>query len=282
MPGSIPRRVTTALLIVGGAAALLFALVFWLQRYLIYLPHGQVLPVGTALPDAEEVRFTTGDGLELAGWFLPAEVDGAGPAVLVANGNAGNRSHRAPLAEALRTAGASVLLFDYRGFGGNPGTPSEEGLHADARAAGEYLAQRPEVDPSRIVYFGESIGAAVMVGLAAESPPAGLVLRSPFTSLADVGRIHYPWLPVRLLLKDRYEVASTVAGLEVPLLVIAGDQDSIVPFRQSRAVYDAAGGSKRLVRIAGADHNDSELFTGRQLVTEVLRFIGKVTSRPQP
>ncbi|MGQ0680285.1 MAG: alpha/beta hydrolase [Actinomycetota bacterium] len=267
---------TRATLIFAGAAAVILLLVYGLQRFLIYLPHGQVAPITAALPGAQEIRFPTSDGLELTGWFLPGPALGPGPAILVANGNAGNRSHRAPLARALRDSGASVLLFDYRGFGGNPGKPSEEGLRRDARAAQQYLSDRPEVDPNRIVYFGESIGGAVVVDLAVEYPPAGMVLRSPFTSLADVGRIHYPWLPVRLLLRDRYESISTIARVQVPLLVVAGEQDSIVPASQSRALLDAAPGPKRLVLVAGADHNDAALFTGEQLLSEIRRFLALV------
>ncbi len=107
--------------------------------------------------------------------------------MLVCNGNAGDRSMRADLAAALNRHGLSVLLFDYRGYGGNPGRPSEDGLAADARAAQAWLAGQPDVDPNRIAYFGESLGAAVAIGLAVQRPPAALVLRSPFTSLADVG-----------------------------------------------------------------------------------------------
>src|SRR5690606_27765101 len=118
------------------------------------------------------------------------------------NGNGGDRSMRVPLASALNRMGLSVLLFDYRGYGGNPGSPSEEGLAADARAAQAWLAAQPGVD--QIVYFGESLGGAVAVRLAVERSPVALILRSPFTSLADVASVHYPWLPVRRLLLDRY------------------------------------------------------------------------------
>ncbi|HEX2149384.1 MAG TPA: alpha/beta hydrolase [Actinomycetota bacterium] len=269
---------TRTLLLLLGAPALILLLVYFLQRFLIYLPSGQVPPVSRILPGAEEVHFNTSDGLRLAGWFLPSESEVPGPAVLIANGNAGNRAHRAPLAEALHGMGVSVLLFDYRGFGGNPGTPSEKGLHRDALAAQEYLAGRPEVDAGRVVYFGESIGCAVLVNLAAERPPAGMVLRSPFKSLADVGRLHYPWLPVRLLLKDRYRVAETVSRVDVPLLVIAGERDSIVPAGQSRAVYDAALGNKEFLRVEGADHNDPALFTGEQLLAAVRSFLSQTVA----
>ena len=159
--------------------------------------------------------------------------------MLVCNGNAGDRSMRAGLAVAFNRAGFSALLFDYRGYGGNPGDPSEDGLAADAHAAQQWLARQPDVDPRRIAYFGESLGAAVAVGLAVQSPPAALVLRSPFTSLPDVGAVHYPWLPVQRLLLDRYPSIDRIASVSAPVLVIAGDRDDIVPMSLSRRLYDA-------------------------------------------
>lgn len=245
-------------------------LVLWItQRRLIYLPLTQKVPPAEAvLSRSEEVEFETEDGLRLRAWFVPGSKD---TAVLVFNGNAGHRAHRAPLAEALAKEGFSVLLLDYRGYGGNPGSPSEAGLASDARAARAWLEGRAEVD--RITYFGESLGAAVAVGLAREEPPEALVLRSPFTSLTEVGRVHYPYLPVRLLLWDRYEAIDEVGALEVPTLVIAGERDRIVPVEQSKAIYEAAREPKRLVVIPGADHNDPELLAGERLIEEVVAFL---------
>jgi fermentation-respiration switch protein FrsA (DUF1100 family) len=260
-----------------AAPALVLLLIYAFQRYLIYLPYGDVPPAKGLLPGAQEVRFVTEDGLELSGWFVPARGVEPAPATLVANGNAGNRQHRAPLAQALVAAGVSVLLFDYRGYGGNPGRPSEEGLYRDARAAREYLSRREDVDNERLVYFGESLGAAVVVNLATEHPPAGLVLRSPFTSLAAVGRLHYPWLPVGWMLKDRYESLAAIKEVNVPVLVIAGGSDAIIPATQSRALHDAAAGPKRFVLIEGADHNDAELFVGPEVLAAVGRFLDEVT-----
>ena len=231
------------------------------------------------LPGGRDVVLDTEDGIRLGAWYLPAAGGQKGPAVLVFNGNAGDRSLRAQLAAGLSRLGMSALLFDYRGYGGNPGRPSEDGLAADARAALAWLAAQPEVDPDRIVYFGESLGAAVAVGLAVERPPAALVLRSPFTSLADVGRVHYPWLPVGRVLIDRYPSIDRIGSLSAPLLVIAGDRDDIVPESLSKRLYEAAPDPKRYLLVPGAGHNDPELIDGRRMLDEVGRFLSEVGVR---
>jgi fermentation-respiration switch protein FrsA (DUF1100 family) len=294
-------RAGVILLVVAAVLAASLGLLWAFQRRLIYLPSpGPVPPAASVLPGAEDVSFETADGLRLQGWFVPGAVDspaparprsvtlpeGAppqvgegeahlnpGPAVLVCNGNGGDRSMRAALAAALSRMGLAVLLFDYRGYGGNPGSPSEEGLADDARAALAYLAGRPEVDPGRVAYLGESLGAAVALRLAVERPPAALVLRSPFASLAEVGRRHYPFLPVSLLLRDRYDSAALVGRLTAPLLVVAGSRDRIVPASHSRRLFAAAPEPKRLVVLDGADHNDHDLHAGPRLVGELRAFL---------
>ncbi|MGY1602678.1 alpha/beta hydrolase [Geodermatophilus sp. SYSU D00815] len=263
-------------LVGGGVLVLVLVVVtglLWaLQRRLVYLPQGSPGPVPAG---AREVPLTTSDGLRLGAWFFPAD-DAAAPAVLLASGNGGHRGLRAPLAEALQDAGLSVLLFDYRGYGGNPGSPSEEGLARDVRAARAFLLEEAALPPRRLLYLGESLGAAVVTELAGEHPPAGLVLRSPFTDLAAVGSHHYPFLPVRLLLRDRFPVAERIARVDVPTVVVLGTADSIVPPAQSRAVADAAGDLHRLVEVPGADHNDAVLLDGPELVGAVVELAGRV------
>ena len=250
------------------------------QRRLIYFPSpGPVPSAATLLPGGRDVVLETEDGKRLGAWYLPATGVQRRPAVLVFNGNGGDRSGRAPLAAGLARMGMSVLLFDYRGYGGNPGPPSEKGLAADARAAQAWLAAQPDVDPNRIVYFGESLGAAVAIGLAMERPPAALVLRSPFTSLAEVGRVHYPWLPVGWLLIDRYPSIDRIGSLAVPVMVIAGDRDDIVPESLSRKLYDAAQEPKRYLVVPGTGHNDPELIDGRRMLEEVGRFLSEANVR---
>ena len=194
------------------------------------------------------------------------------PAVLVANGNGGHRGLREPLARELVDAGLSVLLFDYRGYAGNPGSPSEEGLALDVRAARSFLVEDAAVRPDRLVYLGESLGAAVVTELAVEHPPAGLVLRSPFADLPSVAAVHYPFLPVRALLRDRYPVAERIAGVRVPTTVVYGTADTIVPPAQSRRVTDAAAQLHRRVEVPGADHNDRVLLDGDALVQAVVEL----------
>jgi hypothetical protein len=249
------------------AVAILLVLLWAGQRSLLYLPLGSVMsPAAVGLPGAEVLTVQTSDGLSLAAWFVRTRLRKPRATVILFNGNAGNRSHRAPLAARLADAGFHVCLFDYRGFGGNPGSPSEEGLQRDARAVHAAVARRTDIDPGRIVLLGESLGTGVAVALAREVSPMALVLRSPFTSMADVAAHHYWFLPVRRLLWDRFDSLSRIRALTCPIAVIAGDRDRVVPIALSRRLFDAIPGPKTLVTVNGADHNDAELAIGDDVV----------------
>ena len=247
----------------------------WLgQRRLIYLPSGPMpSPRDVGLAAVEELTVPTRDGVRLGAWFVsPARPTPRGT-IIVFNGNAGNRAYRAPLAQRLSASGYAVCLFDYRGYGGNPGSPTEQGLLEDARAVRSAIAARPDVDAGRIVYLGESLGTGVAVALASESPPAALVLRSPFTSMADVAAHHYWFLPVRQLLRDRFDSLSRIHGVRCPVLVLAGEKDTVVPLDLSRRLFEAAPGPKRLVTLAGVDHNDPELLEGDALIGAITQAL---------
>jgi uncharacterized protein len=259
------KRLLIALAWLAGTMAVTVGLLWIFQRSLIYLPSQAVPPPP---PGVDEVTYQTNDGLTLAAWHVPAHPERG--AVIVFNGNAGNRSHRLPLARALADRGLSVLLTDYRGYGSNPGSPSEEGLNLDARAALEFMETR--VDDAPLVYFGESLGAGVAMSLATEHPPAALILRSPFASLPDIAAVHYRWVPSGLLLRDRYLNTEAIAEVDAPVMVIAGAADSIVPEDQSRAVYEAANQPKQLLVIDGAGHNDVVLLDGEEMIEAITEF----------
>ena len=269
------RRPASYVFVLLLVIALLLATVWLLQRQLIYFPDSSAPPpAARVLTGAQDVTLHTADGLRLAAWLVrpPPETPDRRVGVLVAPGNAGNRLARASLAAALAKLGLTVLLVDYRGYGGNPGHPSQDGLTADARAARAYLIDKVD----QLIYYGESLGAAVVTALAVEHPPAGLVLRSPFTDLAAVGREHYPFLPVRLLLRDRFPVADLIGRVDAPTVVVYGTADTIVPPAQSITVAKKAAGRVRLVAVDGADHNDAALLSGPQLLQAVQDLVGRI------
>ena len=254
------------------------------QRSLIYQPFVEKsLPAKlAALPTGRthDVTTRTEDGLDLCGWLILAKGHVAGtdneidaklaesrPVVLYFGGNAANRSYRTLEVGVLANAGADVLIFDYRGYGDNLGEPTEEGLARDARAAWQFATETKKIEPRRIVLFGESLGGGVAIGLASElsrkkTPPAGLILRSTFSSLTDAGAYHFPWLPVRWLLIDRFPSEQRIRDVTCPLLQFHGRRDTIVPRRLGQKLFDAApeksasGVAKQFVELPNADHND--------------------------
>jgi fermentation-respiration switch protein FrsA (DUF1100 family) len=273
---ALRRAVRAAALTAGvlvGVAGLAVGVAWLGQDTLVYHPdRSSPGPAASTVDGGVDVTLVTADGLDLAAWFVPpsAEVRDREVAVLVAAGNGGNRLGRARLAELLAERGFAILLLDYRGYGGNPGRPTEAGLALDAQAGQRALAERG-YPPERTIYFGESLGAGVVATLQAEVPPAGLLLRSPFTSFADVGAHHYPFLPVEVLLRDRYTVLDHVAATQVPVTVVHGDRDDIVPPAQSEAVARAAPRLVEHLVLPGAGHNDAVMF-GPKIADAVVRL----------
>lgn len=260
--------VVVVLLVAGIVVGSMWAL----QRKLIYFPDGRTLPPAAQVIDgAREVTLHTADGLDLTAWFVPASGEAPGRAVLVAHGNGGSIADRAGLAVELADRGLAVLLLEYRGYGGNPGAPSEEGLARDAEAAVAAL-EALGYPPERTVFLGESLGTGVVARLATVHSPAGVVLRSPFTELADVGAHHYPWLPVRQLLTDRFPVTEHLRRVSAPVVVIRGDRDSIVPTGLSQRVAEAAPTLVEEIVLPG-DHNDA-IMVGSEVAEIVARLAG--------
>lgn len=252
-----------------GALALWIALT---QSRLLYLPD---LPARdlTTTPDKagldwEPVRLAAADGFGLGAWYIPAE--GAETALLFLHGNAGNRGHRLDSLRLFHDLGLAVLILDYRGYGDSEGEPSEAGTRHDARAGWEHLVRTRGFEPGRVVLFGRSLGGAVAARLAADlaavaTPPRALILESTFTSVPDLGTELYPWLPVRLISRLRYDTLGLMARIDVPVLVVHSREDEIIPFAHGERLFAAAREPKRFLTLHGS-HN-----TGYHLSREPYR-----------
>jgi uncharacterized protein len=240
-----------ALLIVAWACAV--AAVWHRQDSLIFCPDPR--PLGAPPPALAEARFraarvSTADGLELGFWA--AEPLPGWPTLVVFHGRSGNAADRAPLLLPFAEAGYGVVLAEYRGYGGNPGSPSEAGFLLDARAHLDWVAETLG-EPAPVV-CGESIGSGVAVMVAAERPVRALVLDAPYTSVADLAATMYRWLPARRLLRHHFDSISRLPAVRAPLLVLHGDADDLIPHEHGRRVAAAAGGRSEFVLLRGAGH----------------------------
>ncbi|MBI5239631.1 MAG: alpha/beta hydrolase [Elusimicrobia bacterium] len=279
--GLVPRLARVGLLL-----GLLWLGLRWFERVNIYHPGRTMAAVpGTFGLAHEEVALTAEDGTRLHGWFLPAAPFKPAPkarpvsgplagqklAVLLCHGNAGTISDRVLKADKLHRLGLSVLLFDYRGYGQSAGSPSERGTYQDAEAAWSWLAARGFA-PERIVLYGESLGNGVAVETALRHPPRALILESAFTSIADMGKEVFPWLPVRLIARTRYDNLAKVASVRAPVLVMHSREDRIVPFRMGRALFDAAPEPKEFFAMTGS-HDDGFIDAGPAYPAAIRAFL---------
>lgn len=261
-----------AAVLLGAYGLLVLGLRAGLEGAFLYFPSSRLsmTPGDVGLP-FEEVRLAAEDGVELHGWFVP----GPGPATLIwFHGNAGNIGHRVEPLKLLREGlGTSIFLFDYRGYGRSAGSPSEAGLYRDAAAALEYVRGRPDVDGQRIVYYGQSLGAAVAAHLATQHPPCGLILEAAFPSVPYMARQAYWFLPVWPFLDSQYNTEEKLRAVRAPVLVLHGEHDSIVPVEASRRIFEAAAGPKRYHVVRGADHNDMFLTGGAEYYGAMRRLV---------
>ncbi len=282
------------------AYLLVMVLLAFLQRKLIYFPTtADRLPVAafadvTALyPAAADVRMRSEDNVEIAAWLLTNEPvhdsgnDSRRPLVLLFHGNAGDRSHRFGWYDLLSRCSTDVLAIDYHGYAESGGKPSEAALYQDGRAAWKYATETLKYRPSQILVMGVSLGGAVAVHLVSEQshagePPAGLVVVATFSSMVDVASGHYPWLPVRAVLADRYPSDSRIGLVTCPVLQFHGDRDRVVPQQFGRRLFaavpeqSASAIAKRWVNLPGIGHNDL-LSGGRRLIHAELAAFTKRT-----
>ncbi len=242
-----------AVIVVVGYGAIV-GLAYLFQRSLLYFPGGGLpSPALVGLAEMATMTLTTDDRLTLSAWYkAPAA---GGHVIVLFHGNAGTIADRAFKARPFLDRGYGMLLVEYRGYGGNPGSPTEAGLYADGRAALAFL-EHLEIGPERIVLYGESLGCAIAVELAVGRPFAALVLEAPFTSITDVAASHYPYLPVRWLAKDRFPSIAKIGRIRSALLVIQGERDEVVPVRFGRRLFEAAPEPKRSLFLPRGRHNN--------------------------
>ena len=286
--------------------AVISGMLAYLQRTLIYLPdRSPAVASETGYPPEQltEITRVTEDGLTLRGWFITADDsppfseklpdDDPHPLVLYFPGNGGHRGYRLKEIRQLTSLDCHVLYFDYRGYAANPGKPTEADLARDARGVWSYAVNTLGARPEQIVVWGESLGGGVATGLAYElcgdgANPGGLILRCTFTSLADAGAYHYPWLPVRLVLLDRYPSIERIPHVTCPLLVMHGQQDRIVPFEHGEKLFHAApsnshcGVPKRFVALPDAGHNDMMYVAAEDIRSAVQQFLESVEAPANP
>jgi len=224
----------------------------WLaQERLIFFPQ-PIVSTTYLTPEAKPLEIAAADGTRLRGWIRAANFVPA-PVVVYFGGNAEEVS--GTLADPRWPRDWTIVAINYRGYGASEGTPGEAALVADAQVIFDAIVARPDVDARRIVALGRSLGTGVAVKLAATRPLAGVILVSPYDSLVALGRTHYPWLPVSTLLRHRFDSVADARNLQMPLLAIVAESDSIIPQKRSQTLYDAWAGPKSWVVVRSTDHN---------------------------
>lgn len=270
---------------IAVAAALIFwtvALMLFEDKF-IYFP--EKYPNGAyeqarSIPNLRDCWVATEDGVRLHAWFAPAE--SARATLLISHGNGGNISYRYLLMRSLVRQKFNVLMYDYRGYGRSEGTPSEEGIYKDGRAFFDYASTQPEVDPKKIILWGTSLGGAVATDVAVHRKAAGLILESTFTSGSDVARVLYPFLPVAPLMQSKFNTIDKIKTLHLPVLVMHGDLDEILPIGLGRKLYASANDPKEFYEITGARHNDTFFVGGDEYFNRVGLFTSKILPPPIP
>jgi hypothetical protein len=281
-PQTAPLRIMLTILIAPIVFYLgLCLLVCLYQSHLVYYPQrGLDLTPRDLGMDYDEVILESGEEkIPIVAWYVPA--GGRRGTVLFCHGNAGNLSGRLEIIAAYHELGLSVLIFDYRGYGRSQGRPSEEGTYEDGLAAWRHLTETRGCSPSEIVILGRSLGGAIAAWLAQRHTPGALILESAFTSVPDVGAEVYPYLPVRLLSRFRYNSLARMSEIRCPVLIAHGRDDEMIPFDHGQALFEAAREPKVLMELTGT-HNNGFFMTGSRYVQEIDSFLRKHFDRPFP
>ncbi len=251
------KPVLSYLYLVVGFYTLIATLLFVFQRSFLYLPDTARLDATAAISrfGIEPITLTTSDGLSLRSWWHPGDNFHSRPVVMILHGNAGHAGYRFPKFAALMEAGFNVLFLEYRGYGGNPGNPTESGLKQDTAAAIRYLGDQG-FPTTQVVLYGESLGCGLAIDQASNKRFAAVVLEAPYTSIADVAQDHYWFLPARWLTRDRFDSLSKIKQINAPLLILHGNKDQVIDPEHGRRMFAAASEPKTAVFVPGAGHND--------------------------
>ena len=234
--------------------AAICAVVYFGNRLFMYFPNPtRAAPTEAGLDHVKEIEIAAADGVTLVAWYASARNDK--PTILYFHGNAANAANRAPKIEVIQEHGFGVLYLNNRGYGGSGGRPTEEDNVADAIAAYDYLIGLG-VPAGRIAAYGESLGSGQAVRLAAARPVAAIVLEAPLTSTVDVARSTYFWLPISLLITDKYDNERNIRSVTAPVLILHGEQDGVIPVEMGRRVYRGANQPKRIELFPQGTHDD--------------------------
>lgn len=268
----LARRVLHSILFILVSVWVLLCLLLYLfQPRFIYFPQSEIdyTPDMAGLP-YEDIYFKTEDDVLLNGWFIP--VKNAKNTLLFFHGNGGNISHRLESLKIFHEIGLSVFIIDYRGYGQSQGTSSEQGTYRDAEAAWRFLTETRSISDEDIIIFGRSMGGAVATWLASRYTPNLLILESTFTSIADVAKHYYPYLPTHLLVRIKYASVDRIEDIHRPILIAHSQTDEIIPYKYGRALFEKAQAPKIFLELKGG-HNDGFITTGPSYIQGLENFI---------
>jgi len=273
MKKQIKRIIVIIVITILAAFAGFCILLYISQARLIYYPSRDIFTTPSQIGlKYEDAHFQSADSTKLHGWFIPA--DSARGIVLFCHGNAGNISNRFESLEIFHELGLSVFIFDYRGYGKSAGKPTEQGTYLDTEAALKYIIAHQHIAPLEMIFFGRSLGGAIISWLAVRYPPKMLIIESSFTSTADLGSEIYPFVPVKLLLRFKYKTLENLQQIHCPVLVIHSRDDDIIPFEHGQKLFESANEPKHFVEIIGT-HNNGFSISGERYIEGLKSFILK-------
>jgi hypothetical protein len=247
-----------------------FLLVRYLEKRNLYFPMRRIeaIPGDIGLV-YEDIILTVRDGVKITGWFIPSRLHRA--TLIFCHGNGGNISHRLEKIKVFNELGLDVLIFDYRGYGLSEGSPSEEGLYLDAGSVYDYLINVKKVPVQKIIVYGESLGGAVAIDLASKQDVAGIIIEGTFTSVKDMARRYFPFIPT-FIISSRFDSLRKIKDVKSPKLIFHSTGDEIVPLDMGKRLFHAASKPKAFIEIEGG-HNDAFFISQDVFIKEIDEFV---------